>query len=96
MLPDILANAGGVTVSYYEWVQNIKMEEWESDVIQRKTEFRMERATDAVINNQEFNRRLESSQTNRCRLSAVDLRTAAYVLAISRVARTTLERGIWP
>jgi len=57
----------------------------------------MKRATDAVINNQqELNRRLQSPRTDRRKPLLADLRTAAYVLAISRVAQTTLERGIWP
>ncbi len=53
VLPDILANAGGVTVSYYEWVQNVKMEEWELDEIHEKLQKKMRRATDAVFDKQE-------------------------------------------
>ena len=97
VLPDILANAGGVTVSYYEWVQNIRMEEWEPDVIQAKMKQKMERATDAVINKQqELNGASHASRRDQLPLPLADLRIAGYVLAISRVARTTLERGIWP
>lgn len=97
VLPDILANAGGVTVSYYEWVQNIRMEEWEPDVIEAKLKKKMQRATDAVIDKQrELNGQSHPSRIDALPLPDVDLRTAAYVLAISRVARTTLERGIWP
>lgn len=97
VLPDILANAGGVTVSYYEWVQNIRMEEWEPDVIEAKLKLKMQRATDAVIDKQrELNGQSHTAPENQRALPPVDLRTAAYVLAISRVARTTLERGIWP
>ena len=97
VLPDILANAGGVTVSYYEWVQNIRMEEWEPEVIEAKLKQKMQRVTDAVIDKQqELNGQSQAAQENQRALPRVDLRTAAYVLAISRVARTTLERGIWP
>jgi glutamate dehydrogenase (NAD(P)+) len=86
-----------VTVSYYEWVQNIRMEEWEPDVIEAKLKRKMQRATDAVIDRQqELNGASPGSRRGGGPQPLVDLRTAAYVLAIGRVARTTLERGIWP
>jgi glutamate dehydrogenase (NAD(P)+) len=104
VLPDILANAGGVTVSYFEWVQNIENEQWELDVVNRKLLAKMTKATDAVIDEQlQINENLETLNTERTRrngpgdaLTPVDLRTAAYVLAISRVAEVALARGIWP
>jgi glutamate dehydrogenase/leucine dehydrogenase len=97
VLPDIVANAGGVIVSYYEWVQNIRMEEWEPDVIAAKMQEKLRRATDAVIDKQqELRTPPPASPAGHLLLPPVDLRTAAYVLAIGRVARTTLERGIWP
>ncbi|UCC83150.1 MAG: Glu/Leu/Phe/Val dehydrogenase [Gemmatimonadota bacterium] len=104
VLPDILANAGGVTVSYYEWVQNNEYEQWDEDDVNLKMHVKMERATDAVLaRQQKINSSLDSLETERKRrshgddaLEPVDLRTTAYVVAIERVARVTLERGIWP
>jgi glutamate dehydrogenase/leucine dehydrogenase len=108
VLPDILANAGGVTVSYYEWVQNVKMEEWELNEIHEKLQKKMRRATDAVFDKQgELNRSLDCrpppsheveqrSGTANQPLPRADLRTAAYVVALDRVAQTATERGVWP
>jgi glutamate dehydrogenase (NAD(P)+) len=104
VLPDILANAGGVAVSYFEWVQNIENEQWDEERVNRKLLVKMDRATDAVIEmQQEIDGSLSQLQAARKerglgdgKLEPIDLRTAAYVLAIRRVAEVTLERGIWP
>jgi glutamate dehydrogenase (NAD(P)+) len=104
VLPDILANAGGVTVSYYEWVQNNENETWSEEEVNGKLARKMEKATDDVLEQQKaVNGSLadiEAARHDRGRsdgkLAPIDLRMAAYILAIRRVARVSLERGIWP
>jgi len=104
VLPDILVSGGGVTVGYYEWVQNIENEQWEEDEVNAKLLVRMNRSTDLVIDEQErINGSLDRLQAQRrergldeAPLAAVGVRTAAQVLAIRRVAAVTLDRGIWP
>jgi glutamate dehydrogenase/leucine dehydrogenase len=82
LIPDILANAGGVTVSYFEWVQDLQELFWDGDEVNRKMEKIMGTAfTDVHTTAKNYK---------------VDLRTGAYILAIDRVAKATESRGIWP
>jgi len=94
VLPDILANAGGVTVSYFEWVQNIENEQWDLATVNASFERKMGAAVDTVV--ERAKRMVGLSASGDGRPSVPILRTAALVVAIERVARVALERGIWP
>src|SRR5438876_1370651 len=82
VIPDILANAGGVTVSYFEWVQDLQSFFWGVEEITQKLEVIMNRSFAAVA---------EKSDQYSC-----DMRLGANMLAISRVAEATQIRGIYP
>ncbi len=91
VLPDILANAGGVTVSYYEWVQNIEHHSWPLEEINARLRARLFDATDRVVSRW---RALPASDPEGG--LSTDLRTAAMAESLDRLARVTLQRGIWP
>jgi len=82
VIPDILCNAGGVTVSYFEWVQDLQNLFWREATINARLKEVMVKS---------FNDVLDLSKKHK-----VDMRTAAYMLAVSRVADATLTRGIYP
>ena len=81
VIPDILANAGGVTTSYFEWVQDRHGYFWEEDEVNERLEAKMCEAFNAVLD-------------RRCSYK-IDLRTAAYIVAINRVATVTKMRGMY-
>ncbi len=90
VIPDILANAGGVIVSYFEWMQNLENEQWTYDEVNEKLRRKMDKAVEIVL---DCHKTLIANQDDD---KAVDLRTAALVVAIRRIADVTLSRGIWP
>ena len=79
VIPDILTNAGGVTVSYFEWVQNLQQFRWEEDDVNAKLEKKMVSAYSEV--------------SALCKEKKVSFRTAAFMVAIDRVARSVKLRG---
>jgi glutamate dehydrogenase (NAD(P)+) len=81
VIPDILANAGGVTASYFEWVQDRQGYFWKESAVNEQLEFILKEAFESVV---------QFSDTHR-----VNNRIAAYMLAISRVAHTIRLRGIY-
>ncbi|MBU3625515.1 Glu/Leu/Phe/Val dehydrogenase [Polynucleobacter sp. JS-Safj-400b-B2] len=82
IVPDVLANAGGVTVSYFEWVQDFNSYFWDEDEINHRLERLMKKAFDAIW---------EVSLQNR-----TSLRTAAFIIGCSRILQSRQLRGLYP
>ncbi|TMG47867.1 MAG: Glu/Leu/Phe/Val dehydrogenase [Chloroflexi bacterium] len=82
LIPDILCNAGGVTVSYFEWVQDLQNLFWREATINARLKEVMVKS---------FNDVLDMSKKHK-----LDMRTAAYMVAVGRVAEATLTRGVYP
>lgn len=82
LVPDILANAGGVIVSYYEWLQNKRSEVWDAEEVGGRLERRMKR-TYAYVQ-------------ERMRDLKADMRTTCYAIALERLRDIYQSRGLWP
>lgn len=82
VIPDILANAGGVNVSYFEWVQNKNSQAWRLDKVMHELELSIKSNLREIM--------------KRVRPGSVDLRTAAYILALERLSAIYKLRGIFP
>jgi glutamate dehydrogenase (NAD(P)+) len=82
VVPDILANAGGVIVSYFEWVQDLQAFFWEEEEVNRKLEKAMRRSYEHVA---------QIAAQNK-----VNMRMGAYIIGVKRVAEATTIRGIYP
>jgi glutamate dehydrogenase (NAD(P)+) len=82
VVPDILANSGGLTVSYFEWVQNVQELLWSEKTVSERLERIIKKAFNEV--------------QNIAKEKKTSMRTAAYILGVERVAKATALRGIYP
>jgi len=94
VLPDIVANGGGVVVSYFEWVQNLENQQWDLDKVERNLEKRIVRAVNCMIDRRDLLDAKQRSTASSSRPAPL-LRDAALVTAIRTLADVILQRDIW-
>jgi glutamate dehydrogenase (NAD(P)+) len=95
VLPDILANAGGVVVSYFEWVQNLKNQQWSLEKVEHLLNDKMCHAVDETVDRFDDLKAQYGKGFNKGNPGPT-LRDAALVSAINRLATVVLQRDIWP
>jgi len=91
VLPDIVANSGGVVVSYFEWVQNLEYQRWNLDKVERLLKDKMNKAVDDTVDRWTVLKERSDGDG-----SGATLRDAALVTAIERIASVVVQRDIWP
>jgi glutamate dehydrogenase/leucine dehydrogenase len=104
VIPDVLSAAGGVVVSYFEWVQNLANEHWPASEVHERLRDKMYHATDAVVttratlidNLKRYQDAWSKAQPSWPRPERPTLRTAAHVVALERCRQAAEHRGIWP
>ncbi len=104
VLPDILANAGGVVVSYFEWAQNIENQHWSDADVATQLRERMRRATERVVTRRatmlesidSYRRRWREVMPDDGELPTPNLRTAATAVAVQACREAAVQRGVWP
>jgi glutamate dehydrogenase (NAD(P)+) len=104
VIPDILANAGGVVVSYFEWAQNIENQQWEDEAVDAQLRNRMRRATERVVTRragmidsiESYRERWHGVVPDDGELPLPDLRTAATAVAVQACRDAAVQRGVWP
>jgi glutamate dehydrogenase (NAD(P)+) len=103
VLPDILAGAGGVIVSYYEWVQNLENHTWEEHDVRERLRRKINTAVDLMVtkhaglamNFDSYKAAWHAAAPDR-EIAKPDLRIAAQVVAMERIRLASEQRGLWP